>query len=110
MPGSLGIQPQSELISFSFWITFTLLCACETGRIDHTVEYVLITHEQRTSECSLLVMYFRLLESHTHFHGTYTRGSHIRIACRSICDRDQNGIKQLTLFLGADQGIKTNYE
>jgi len=31
----------------------------------------------------------------------------IRVAYRSICDRDQNGIKGSTFFLGADQGIKT---
>ena len=39
-----------------------------------------------------------------------TRGSHIDIACRSVCDRDQNGIKRSTFFLGADQGIKTSSE
>ena len=38
----------------------------------------------------------------------FTRGSHIDVACRSVCDRDQNGIKRSTFFLGADQGIKTN--
>jgi len=34
-----------------------------------------------------------------------TRGSHIGIACRSVCDRDQNGIKRSTFFFGADQRI-----
>ena len=38
------------------------------------------------------------------------RGSHMRIACRSICDWDQNGIKRSTFFIGANQGIKTNSE
>ena len=42
--------------------------------------------------------------------GPYTKGSHIHLACRSVCGQDQNGIKQSTLFLGADQGIKTNSE
>ena len=37
-----------------------------------------------------------------------SRGSHIRVACRSICNRDQNGIKRSTFFLGADQEIKMN--
>jgi len=32
------------------------------------------------------------------------------VACRSVCDRDQNGIKRSTLFLGADQGSMTNSE
>jgi len=36
--------------------------------------------------------------------------SHIDVACRSVCDRDQNGIKRSTFFLAADQGIKTNSE
>ena len=87
-----------------------LYCCVHVKRGDHTVEYVLITHGQRTSEYSLLAMHFRLLKSHTHFHGTCTRGSHIHIACRSICDQDQNGIKRSTLFFGADQGIKLNSE
>ena len=39
-----------------------------------------------------------------------SRGSHIRVVCRSVCDRDQNGIKRSTLFFGADQGIKRNSE
>ena len=38
------------------------------------------------------------------------RGSYIRVACRSVCDRDQSGIKRSTFFFGADQGIKTNSE
>jgi len=47
----------------------------------------------------------------TYFYfSTATRGSHIDLACRSICDQDQNGIKRSTLFLGADQGIKMNSE
>ena len=40
----------------------------------------------------------------------HSRGSRIDIACRSVCDRDQNGIKRSSFFLGADQGIKTNSE
>jgi len=32
------------------------------------------------------------------------------VACRSICDRNQNGIKQSVFLLGADQWIKTNSE
>ena len=49
-------------------------------------------------------------------HGALTkticssRGSHIRVACTSVCDWDQNGIKRSTFFFGADQGIKTNSE
>jgi len=39
-----------------------------------------------------------------------SRGSHIRVARRSVCDRDQNGIKRSTLFFGANQGIKRNSE
>ena len=39
-----------------------------------------------------------------------SRGSHIRVAFRSVCDWDQNGIKQSMFFFGADQGIKTNSE
>jgi len=39
-----------------------------------------------------------------------SRGSRIDVPCRSVCDRDQNGIKRSTFFLGADQGIKTNSE
>jgi len=42
--------------------------------------------------------------------GPYTKGSHTHLACRSICSQDQNGIKQSTFFIGADQGIKTNSE
>ena len=38
------------------------------------------------------------------------RGGHIDVACRSICDWDQNGIKRSMFFLGANQGIKTNSE
>ena len=37
-----------------------------------------------------------------------TRSSSIRIASRSVCDEDQNRIKQLIFLLGADQGNKTN--
>ena len=43
-------------------------------------------------------------------HFVRSRGSHIDVAWRSVCDREQNGIKRSTLFLGADQGIKTNSE
>jgi len=32
------------------------------------------------------------------------RGSHIDVACRSVCDRYQNGIKRSMFLLGADQG------
>ena len=39
-----------------------------------------------------------------------TRGSHIDVACRNICDQDQNEIKWSMFILGADQGIKTNSE
>jgi len=39
-----------------------------------------------------------------------TRGSHTHVACRSVCDWDQNGIKRSTSLLGADQGIKINSE
>jgi len=42
--------------------------------------------------------------------GDRARGSHIDVACRSICDRDQNEIKRSTFLLGADQGIKMNSE
>ena len=42
--------------------------------------------------------------------GQRNKGSHIDVACRSVCDRDQNEIKQSTFILGADQGIKTNSE
>jgi len=35
-------------------------------------------------------------------------GSLIRIACRRVCNRDQNGIKRSTSFFGSDQEIKTN--
>jgi len=40
----------------------------------------------------------------------HSRGGHIDVACRSICNRDQNGIKRSMFFLGANQGIKTNSE
>ena len=43
-------------------------------------------------------------------HFVRSRGSHIDVAWRSVCDREQNGIKRSPLFLGADQGIKTNSE
>ena len=39
-----------------------------------------------------------------------SRGSHIDIACKSVRDRDQNGIKRSMFILGADQGFKTNSE
>ena len=45
------------------------------------------------SSCSLLVS----------CQGVFTY-----VTCWSVCDRDQNGIKWLTFFLGADQGIKMN--
>ena len=38
--------------------------------------------------------------------GSESRGSHIDVACRSVCDRDQNEIKRSTFILGADPGIK----
>jgi len=43
-------------------------------------------------------------------HYNYSRGSHIHIACRSVCNQDQNGIKQSTFFIRVDQGFKTNSE
>jgi len=36
-----------------------------------------------------------------------TRGSHIRIACRSVCDRDQNGIKRSRSFSEAIKGSRS---
>jgi len=33
-------------------------------------------------------------------HGNYARGSHIGVACGSIHDRDQNGIKRSTFLKG----------
>jgi len=39
-----------------------------------------------------------------------SRGSHIDVAWRSVCDLDQNVIKRSAFFLGAHQGIKTNSE
>jgi len=39
-----------------------------------------------------------------------SRCSHIDVACRSVCDWDQNGIKRSTFFLGANQEIKMNSE
>ena len=53
----------------------------------------------------------RVTNSHLGPHTT-TRGSHlhVRVACRSVCDRDQNGIKWSAFLLGADQGTKTNSE
>jgi len=40
-----------------------------------------------------------------------TSGSHlVHVACRSVCDWDQNGIIQSTLILRADQEIKRNSE
>ena len=35
-----------------------------------------------------------------------TRGSHLYVPCRSICDRNQNRIKRSKHFLRANQGIK----
>ena len=50
-----------------------------------------------------------VLHSETQISKPSKRGSHLHITCRNICDRDQNGIKQL-FFLGADEDIKTNSE
>ena len=36
---------------------------------------------------------------------SFARGNHIDVACRSVCDWNQNRIKRSTLFLGADQEI-----
>jgi len=41
---------------------------------------------------------------------SFYKGSHIRVACRSVCSWDQNRIKQSIIFLGANQGMKTNSE
>jgi len=38
------------------------------------------------------------------------RGGHLHVACLSVYDRNQNGIKQSTFSLGADQEIKMNSE
>ena len=40
----------------------------------------------------------------------FPRGSHIDVVRRSVCNRDQNGIKWSTLVLRANQGIKMNSE
>jgi len=39
-----------------------------------------------------------------------SRGSHIDVTCRSVRDRDQNGIKRSVFFLGPDQRINMNSE
>ena len=41
---------------------------------------------------------------------SFSRGSHIYVTCRSVCDWYQNEIKWLTFLLVADQGIKMNSE
>ena len=46
----------------------------------------------------------------SNFEAREGRGRHIDVACRSVCDRDQNRIKRSSFFLGADQGIKVNSE
>ena len=51
-----------------------------------------------------------ILGQRTKVHVINAGGSHIDVACRSVCDQDQNGIKRSTFFLGADQGIKVNSE
>jgi len=38
------------------------------------------------------------------------RLGHLHVTFRTICNQDQNVIKQSMFFLGADQNIKTNYE
>ena len=40
----------------------------------------------------------------TSFPDETTGGIHLHVDCRSVCDQDQNGIKQLTLFLTVEQG------
>ena len=39
-----------------------------------------------------------------------SRGSHLYVLCRSVCNRDQNWIKRSKPFRGADQGIKVTSE
>ena len=41
---------------------------------------------------------------------TGTRGSHLYVPYRNVCDRDQNRIKRSKHFLRADQGIKGTSE
>ena len=50
----------------------------------------------------------------THVQATVTRGSHLHVACRSVCDRDQNGIKRSRSFYktikqSSDQGRFTRW-
>ena len=40
------------------------------------------------------------------WHRVKTRGSHLYVPCRTVCDRDQDWIKRSKPFLRADQGIK----
>ena len=42
--------------------------------------------------------------------GVEARSSHIYVACRSVCDKDQNEIKRSVFLLGTDQEIRTNPE
>ena len=51
------------------------------------------------------------IPSHLDHEGIYwsvcdSRGNHLHVPCRSVCDRDQNWIKRSKPFWGADQGIK----
>ena len=59
----------------------------------------------RSTACYLLDCNVTLLDC-----AVVTQGSHLCVACSSICDWDQNGIKRTTFLLGADQGLKTNSE
>ena len=74
---------------------------CTTGNIAHGCGW-------RTNIVQGAVKCYACLE--TMPTCTISRGSHIRITCRSVCDRDQNGIKLSTFFFGANQGIKMNSE
>ena len=74
---------------------------CTTGNIAHGCGW-------RTNIVQGAVKCYACLE--TMPTCTISRRSHIRITCRSVCDRDQNGIKLSMFLFGADQGIKTNSE
>ena len=103
-------------------------CVCQVN-IHSSCEYVFVhlhsicVHRHTCSQVYITPHTHSHTHTHTHskhahtfLHSTHdpthhtTRGSHIDVACRNVCDRDQNGIKRSTLFLGADQGIKMNSE
>ena len=70
----------------------------------------------RAQECETKQIFYeiRFILDHLVWHHDIidcnSRGSHLYVPCRSVCNRDQNWIKRSKPFLRADQAIKVTSE